>query len=82
MWRDPIIEEIHAVREEIARASNYDLKRIMERLRKEEKEHSVRVIHKEALSKGKDYRKKTPGSSMSSEQGRMNHTAQPFSGAR
>ena len=53
MWKDPIVEEIHAVREEIARACNYDLKQIMEHLRKKEEKHPGRVIHKEELSKGK-----------------------------
>ena len=31
--RDPIIEEIHAIREEIARASNYNLEKILEAAR-------------------------------------------------
>jgi len=53
MWKDPIVEEIHAIREQIARECNYDLKRIMERLRKKEKEHTKRVIHREDLGKGK-----------------------------
>ena len=31
--KDPIIEEIHAVREEIARAAGYDIERILEAAR-------------------------------------------------
>jgi len=49
MWKDPIVEEIHAVREQIARECDYDLKRIMDRLRKRESEHTGRVVQKEEL---------------------------------
>jgi len=31
--KDPIIEEIHAIREEIARAAGYDIERILEAAR-------------------------------------------------
>lgn len=34
MWRDEIIEEIHQIREEHAKAFNYDLKAICDDLRK------------------------------------------------
>jgi hypothetical protein len=44
MWKDPIVEEIHLVRERIAKECNYDLKRIMNRLRKKEKENRGRVV--------------------------------------
>ncbi len=43
MWRDPIVEEIHAVRRRIARECKYDLRRIVERLRKKEKRHKERL---------------------------------------
>ena len=44
MWKDPIVEEIHLVREKIAKECNYNLKQIMTRLRKKEKGHRERVI--------------------------------------
>jgi hypothetical protein len=28
MWEDPIVEEIHAIREQISEESNFDFKRI------------------------------------------------------
>lgn len=56
MWKDPIVEEIHAVREQIARECHYDLKQIIACLRKKEEEHLGRVVHKEELKISK-----TPG---------------------
>jgi len=53
MWRDPIVEEIHAVRAQIARECGYDLKRIMERLRRREKEYPGRLVRKDELPSGK-----------------------------
>ena len=43
MWKDPIVEEIHAIRRQIAKECNYDLRQIVERLRKNEKEHGERL---------------------------------------
>jgi hypothetical protein len=37
MWKDPIVEEIHLIREKIAKECNYDLKQIIRRLKKREK---------------------------------------------
>jgi len=34
MWKDPIVEEIHKIREQIAREYDYDLNRILNHLRK------------------------------------------------
>ena len=31
MWKEPIVEEIHLVREKIAKECNYDLKKIVNR---------------------------------------------------
>jgi hypothetical protein len=53
MWKDPIVEEIHLVREKIAKECNYDLKKIMNRLRKKEKENRERVVSKIARTKQK-----------------------------
>ncbi len=44
MWKDPIVEEIHAIRRQIAKECNYDLKQIVERLRKKEKKHKERLM--------------------------------------
>jgi hypothetical protein len=45
MWKDPIVEEIHAIREQIAQECNYDIKQIVARLRKHEKEHPDRLVY-------------------------------------
>lgn len=44
MWKDPIVEEIHAVRRRIARECDYDLTRIMDLLRKSEAEHPEGLV--------------------------------------
>jgi len=44
MWKDPIVEEIHAIRRQIAKECNYDLKQIVDRLREKEKKHKERLI--------------------------------------
>lgn len=54
MWKDPIVEEIHLVREKIARECKYDLKQIMNRLRKREKEHRGRVVYEKLRTKQKE----------------------------
>lgn len=53
MWKDPIVEEIHLVRDKIAKECNYDLKQIMNRLRKREKEHRHQVVSKKLRAKQK-----------------------------
>jgi hypothetical protein len=53
MWKDPLVEEIHLVREKIAKECNYDLKQIMNRMRKKEKEHRGRVVSKKLRTKYK-----------------------------
>jgi len=53
MWKDPIVEEIHLVREKIAKECNYDLKQIMNRLRKKEKRHRERVVSPKLQTKQK-----------------------------
>ena len=49
MWQDPIVEEIHAIREKIARECGFDLSQIMVRLRESEKQHPERLVDKHAL---------------------------------
>ena len=44
MWKDPIVEDIHAIRRQIAKECNYDLQQIVDRLRKKEKKHQERLI--------------------------------------
>ncbi len=53
MWKDPIVEEIHLVREKIAKECNYDLKQIVNRMRKREKAHRERVVSKKLRAKQK-----------------------------
>jgi hypothetical protein len=51
VWKDPIVEEIHAVREEIARRFNYDLGEIMAYYRKLQEAHPERIVTKEELER-------------------------------
>ena len=43
-YKDPIIEEIHNVRADIARQCDYDLKKIGEYITQQEKQHSGAVF--------------------------------------
>ena len=40
----PIIEEIHKIREQLARESNYDLHTRFEKMRKREKESNAKIV--------------------------------------
>lgn len=44
MWKDPIVEEIHRIRDEHARKFNYDLHAICEDIRKKQAASSRTVI--------------------------------------
>ena len=44
MAKDPIVDEIHAIREEIARLHNYDLEAIAEAMRKASAQSGRRVV--------------------------------------
>ncbi len=44
MWKDPIVEEIHRIREELAKKSNYDLHVYFEKLRKKEGEEDSKLL--------------------------------------
>jgi hypothetical protein len=46
MKKDPIVEEIHKTREQIAREYDHDVNRILNHLRKKEIENSDRVVYK------------------------------------
>jgi hypothetical protein len=49
MWKDPIVEEIHAVREQISRECGDDLKQIMAYLRSREAKTPGRLVRKDEL---------------------------------
>ena len=40
MWKDPIVEEVRAVGDKLARESDYDFHRYCERLRERQKGHA------------------------------------------
>ena len=44
MINDPIVEEIHAIRQQISRECNHDIKEIVKRLRKLEEKHKDRLV--------------------------------------
>ena len=44
MWIDPIVEEVRAHRDEIAREAGNDLHRICEQARQEEAKHTERIV--------------------------------------
>ncbi len=44
MWRDPIVEEIHRIRDEHAKSYGYDLHAIFEALRSEDMQSGDKVI--------------------------------------
>lgn len=53
MWKDPIVVEIHHIREKIAKECNYDLKQIMRRLKKRGKEHAGQIVYKKIRTRQK-----------------------------
>lgn len=44
MWKDPIVEEIHQVREKIAQEHDYDIYKLFEYYRGKETEHGGKVV--------------------------------------
>jgi len=46
-WTDPIVEEIRAIREELFREANYDLRQLHERLMQSQKRHGPRLFRKD-----------------------------------
>ena len=44
MWHDPIVEEIHRIRDEHAKKLNYDLHAICEDLRKKQSTLDIKVV--------------------------------------
>ncbi len=49
MWKDPIVEEIHAIRRQIAKECSYDIRKIVKRLQRKERAHRGRLVRKEDL---------------------------------
>jgi hypothetical protein len=44
MWKDPIVEEIHRIREELAAKFNYDMHAICEDLRRRQQDGAREVV--------------------------------------
>jgi hypothetical protein len=44
MWTDPIIKELHTIREEHAKTFHYDLKAIVEDLKKQEHQSGMTYV--------------------------------------
>ena len=51
MWKDPIVEEIRAVREQIARECHYDIGEIMAYFRKRQEANAHRLVTKEDVAR-------------------------------
>ena len=51
MPKDPIVEEIHAIRAQIARECHDDLRQVFARLRAGERTHRDRLVRPNALRK-------------------------------
>ncbi len=43
-WTDPIVDEIHRIREEIAKEADYDLHKLVARLQESQKRHGERLV--------------------------------------
>ena len=43
-WTDPIVDEIHGIREEIAREAGYDLHKLVARLQESQKRHGEKLV--------------------------------------
>ena len=43
MWKDPIVQEVRKAGEELAKKSNYDLSRLFQSLRNNEKKSKAKV---------------------------------------
>lgn len=44
MWKDPIVEEIHKIREKMAEEVNYDVHQLIENMQKREKESNAKIV--------------------------------------
>ncbi len=44
MWKDPIVEEIHKIREKMAKEADYDVHQLIANMQKREKESNAKVV--------------------------------------
>ncbi len=51
MFKDPIVEDIHKIREKIAKENDYDLGRIFNRIKENEKKNPKNFTTKQGISK-------------------------------
>ena len=58
MWKDEVLEEIYKIREEHAKAFNYDLQAICDDLRKKQAESGRKIISKPLKQLSKPHTKK------------------------
>ena len=47
MFKDPIVEEIHMIREEIAKEHDYDLHKLIQSLQERQKRYKGRIVSRE-----------------------------------
>ena len=43
-WTDPIVDEIHAIREEMAKEAGYDLRVLAARIQESQKRHGDKLV--------------------------------------
>ena len=43
-WTDPIVDEVHKVREQMAQEAGYDLRKLVARLQESQKLHGDRLV--------------------------------------
>jgi len=53
MWRDPIIEELHQIRQEYAKQFNYDWQAMLEDLKAQERQNTTNPIASLPMQKRK-----------------------------
>jgi hypothetical protein len=53
VWKDPIVEEIHQIRERMAREADYDLDTVLQSMRAREARHPGPVLQEHELAGGR-----------------------------
>ena len=56
MWTDPIVDEVHRIREEMLAECSGDAHELFVRLKADEQQHRGRVVNKETLRKRREAR--------------------------
>ena len=59
MWRDPIIEELHQIRQEYVKQFNYDWQAIFEDLKAKERQNTTNPIASLPMQKRKERQTET-----------------------